>query len=149
MPSGSPEASTWTAPQKHSPLCVAIALTSSTSSAKATPSLSVLPDRTPVARGTRLLEAECRESTLDPSIGRARHTTPGFSAILASARGFARARIEAPRRAVPTREIEGMTAVETAAREAGQDFIRDIVRADLDAGRTKTVVTRFPPEPNG
>ena len=42
-----------------------------------------------------------------------------------------------------------MTAVETAAREAGQDFIRDIVRADLDAGRTKTVVTRFPPEPNG
>ena len=42
-----------------------------------------------------------------------------------------------------------MTAVETAAREAGQDFIRDIVRADLDAGRTKTVITRFPPEPNG
>jgi len=42
-----------------------------------------------------------------------------------------------------------MTAVETAAREAGQDFIRDIVRADLDAGRAKTVITRFPPEPNG
>ena len=35
------------------------------------------------------------------------------------------------------------------AREAGQDFIRDIVQADLDAGRHKTVVTRFPPEPNG
>jgi glutaminyl-tRNA synthetase len=50
---------------------------------------------------------------------------------------------------VPTTEIESMTAVETAAREAGQDFIRDIVRADLDAGRTKTVITRFPPEPNG
>src|SRR4026207_2488581 len=46
-------------------------------------------------------------------------------------------------------EIESMTAVETAAREAGQDFIRDIVRANLDAGRTKTVITRFPPEPNG
>jgi glutaminyl-tRNA synthetase len=29
------------------------------------------------------------------------------------------------------------------------DFIRDIVRADLDAGRHDTVVTRFPPEPNG
>jgi glutaminyl-tRNA synthetase len=42
-----------------------------------------------------------------------------------------------------------MTAVETAAREAGQDFIRDIVRGDVDAGRAKTVITRFPPEPNG
>ena len=42
-----------------------------------------------------------------------------------------------------------MTANEKIAREAGQDFIRDIVKADLDAGRTKTVVTRFPPEPNG
>jgi glutaminyl-tRNA synthetase len=29
------------------------------------------------------------------------------------------------------------------------DFIRDIVAADLEAGRTKAVVTRFPPEPNG
>jgi glutaminyl-tRNA synthetase len=35
------------------------------------------------------------------------------------------------------------------AAEAGRDFIRDIVQADLDAGRTKEVVTRFPPEPNG
>src|SRR6201988_2445060 len=46
-----------------------------------------------------------------------------------------------------------MTIVETPvkepAREAGQDFIRDIVRADLESGRHKTVVTRFPPEPNG
>src|SRR5688572_12361332 len=42
-----------------------------------------------------------------------------------------------------------MTAVETAAREAGQDFIRDIVHADLDAGRVKALITRFPPEPNG
>jgi glutaminyl-tRNA synthetase len=46
-----------------------------------------------------------------------------------------------------------MTVVETPvkepAREAGQDFIRDIVRADLASGRHKTVVTRFPPEPNG
>jgi glutaminyl-tRNA synthetase len=36
-----------------------------------------------------------------------------------------------------------------AVTEAGRDFIRDIVQADLDAGRVKTVVTRFPPEPNG
>ena len=36
-----------------------------------------------------------------------------------------------------------------AAAEAGRDFIRDIVQADLDAGRVKAVVTRFPPEPNG
>ena len=42
-----------------------------------------------------------------------------------------------------------MTAVEAAAREAGQDFIRDIVKADLEAGRQQTIVTRFPPEPNG
>src|SRR6187401_1457028 len=46
-----------------------------------------------------------------------------------------------------------MTELEAAAgspvREAGQDFIRDIISADLAAGRQKTVVTRFPPEPNG
>ena len=42
-----------------------------------------------------------------------------------------------------------MGAAETATREPGQDFIRDIVRDDLAAGRHKTVVTRFPPEPNG
>jgi glutaminyl-tRNA synthetase len=34
-------------------------------------------------------------------------------------------------------------------REAGGDFIRDIVRADLASGRHKSVATRFPPEPNG
>ncbi|MGJ4911688.1 glutamine--tRNA ligase/YqeY domain fusion protein [Bradyrhizobium sp. HKCCYLRH2015] len=42
------------------------------------------------------------------------------------------------------------TTTDTAATaEAGRDFIRDIVQADLDSGRHKTVVTRFPPEPNG
>src|SRR6267142_4596797 len=40
-------------------------------------------------------------------------------------------------------------AIETAVREAGRDFIRDIIKDDLDAGRVKSVVTRFPPEPNG
>ncbi|CAN5513199.1 glutamine--tRNA ligase/YqeY domain fusion protein [soil metagenome] len=33
--------------------------------------------------------------------------------------------------------------------EAGRDFIRDIVAADLASGKQKGVVTRFPPEPNG
>ncbi len=36
-----------------------------------------------------------------------------------------------------------------SVREAGQDFIRDIVTADRKAGRVNEVVTRFPPEPNG
>jgi glutaminyl-tRNA synthetase len=44
---------------------------------------------------------------------------------------------------------ETKTAAEAPAGEAGRDFIRDIVQADLDAGRVKEVVTRFPPEPNG
>ena len=38
---------------------------------------------------------------------------------------------------------------ETAVKEAGRDFIRDIIQADLDAKRHASVVTRFPPEPNG
>jgi glutaminyl-tRNA synthetase len=42
-----------------------------------------------------------------------------------------------------------MSVAENITREAGQDFIRDIVRADLASGRHKTAVTRFPPEPNG
>jgi glutaminyl-tRNA synthetase len=42
-----------------------------------------------------------------------------------------------------------MTVAETPIREAGQDFIRDIIRGDLASGRHKTIVTRFPPEPNG
>jgi glutaminyl-tRNA synthetase len=33
--------------------------------------------------------------------------------------------------------------------EAGRDFIRDIVAADLASGKHEGVVTRFPPEPNG
>ncbi|MGD9846335.1 MAG: glutamate--tRNA ligase family protein, partial [Variibacter sp.] len=42
-----------------------------------------------------------------------------------------------------------MATNETTTREAGRDFIRDIIQGDLDAGRHAGVVTRFPPEPNG
>jgi len=42
-----------------------------------------------------------------------------------------------------------MAADDTSTLEAGRDFIRDIVQADLDSGRHSSVVTRFPPEPNG
>jgi glutaminyl-tRNA synthetase len=42
-----------------------------------------------------------------------------------------------------------MVDTETTTTEAGRDFIRDIVQADVEAGRVESVVTRFPPEPNG
>jgi len=42
-----------------------------------------------------------------------------------------------------------MTTAETETPEDLHDFIRTAVRDDLDAGRMPTVVTRFPPEPNG
>jgi glutaminyl-tRNA synthetase len=42
-----------------------------------------------------------------------------------------------------------MALNETATAEAGRDFIRDIIEADLAAKRHAGVVTRFPPEPNG
>ena len=38
---------------------------------------------------------------------------------------------------------------EVAGSDEIHDYIRDIIRDDLAAGRRKTVVTRFPPEPNG
>jgi glutaminyl-tRNA synthetase len=43
----------------------------------------------------------------------------------------------------------GMSETKAALGQAGGDFIRDIVRADLAAKRHGAVVTRFPPEPNG
>ncbi|MDH3241250.1 MAG: glutamine--tRNA ligase/YqeY domain fusion protein [Alphaproteobacteria bacterium] len=42
-----------------------------------------------------------------------------------------------------------MNTAESETKDAPHDFIRDIVRDDLAAGRTRSVVTRFPPEPNG
>jgi glutaminyl-tRNA synthetase len=42
-----------------------------------------------------------------------------------------------------------MTAAEALVADVGRDFIRDIIAADLAAGRVAEVITRFPPEPNG
>ena len=42
-----------------------------------------------------------------------------------------------------------MAIAAEAPSEGGRDFIRDIVQADLDAKKHASVVTRFPPEPNG
>ena len=42
-----------------------------------------------------------------------------------------------------------MSDAGTAIGEGGRDHIRDVIRADVAAGRVGTVVTRFPPEPNG
>src|SRR5438067_5370928 len=37
----------------------------------------------------------------------------------------------------------------TAEKAPPSDFIRDIVAADIKAGRYSKIITRFPPEPNG
>jgi glutaminyl-tRNA synthetase len=42
-----------------------------------------------------------------------------------------------------------MTTEPVAVAEAGRDFIRDIIQADLDSKKHSRIVTRFPPEPNG
>src|SRR6202044_1740057 len=60
---------------------------------------------------------------------------------LLAASGFGR------RSADPEQELAMTT--EPAAIEAGRDFIRDIVQADLDSKKHVEIVTRFPPEPNG
>src|SRR5437870_10728399 len=72
---------------------------------------------------------------------------PAHSGRLARAREFGRPRLTRTRQ--PQWDQGKMAVTETIVREAGQDFIRDIIRADLDAGRHTTVITRFPPEPNG
>ena len=41
------------------------------------------------------------------------------------------------------------TSSDSVSEAERSDFIRSIIREDLDAGRTQGLVTRFPPEPNG
>ena len=46
----------------------------------------------------------------------------------------------------PTTKQTGTDSMaDTPTTEAGRDFIRDIVQADLDAGCVKNIVTRFLP----
>lgn len=40
-------------------------------------------------------------------------------------------------------------AFDTASDNSTEDFIRDAIQEDIDANNVQTVVTRFPPEPNG
>jgi len=42
-----------------------------------------------------------------------------------------------------------MTPSDTTTEARADDFIREVIRDDLAAGRTAEIVTRFPPEPNG
>jgi glutaminyl-tRNA synthetase len=62
--------------------------------------------------------------------------------------------VQPPRtpRVLPTMSQERQRTVSTATPSPTPDrtdFIREIVAADLRAGRATTIVTRFPPEPNG
>lgn len=52
---------------------------------------------------------------------------------------------------VPNSPTSTHAPVDSAQQEqqAGLDFVRQVITEDLNAGRTETVVTRFPPEPNG
>jgi hypothetical protein len=50
---------------------------------------------------------------------------------------------------MPVDSAPAASPADTVPAEAGKDFIRDIIQGDLDAGVHKSVVTRFPPEPNG
>ncbi|NLV72616.1 MAG: hypothetical protein GXY46_08475, partial [Actinobacteria bacterium] len=40
-------------------------------------------------------------------------------------------------------------AAQGRSSQGHQDFLRELVRDDLTSGRIRSVVTRFPPEPNG
>src|SRR5829696_1963392 len=39
--------------------------------------------------------------------------------------------------------------LEATGNEEARDFIRDLVQSDLARGQVQSIVTRFPPEPNG
>ena len=45
--------------------------------------------------------------------------------------------------------LESAAAAEAEATLVGSNFIRDVMERDLASGLHTTIVTRFPPEPNG
>lgn len=49
----------------------------------------------------------------------------------------------------PTTNIHASVDSAQQEQQAGLDFVRQVITEDLNEGRTQTVVTRFPPEPNG
>ena len=51
--------------------------------------------------------------------------------------------------ALHVRGIKTVNQTDVEAASAPSNFVRDIVAEDLAAGRVKSVITRFPPEPNG
>src|SRR3954468_12882748 len=57
--------------------------------------------------------------------------------------------VDLPHRHVHLKATAAGMADGNSQADAGSDFIRDIIRADLAAKRHTSVVTRFPPEPNG
>src|SRR6266571_2547872 len=72
----------------------------------------------------------------------------GFSTRLRPRSGaFGGGRVENPSNMKRCRLRDFMTDSATISKP--RDFIREIVEDDLAAGRHRTVITRFPPEPNG
>ncbi len=45
--------------------------------------------------------------------------------------------------------LGNIIVTETTSTSENQNFIREIIASDIDTGRCKKIVTRFPPEPNG
>ena len=50
---------------------------------------------------------------------------------------------------IPTPNTQATVDAAQQEQQPGLDFIRQVITEDVAAGRTQTVVTRFPPEPNG
>lgn len=50
---------------------------------------------------------------------------------------------------IPTPNTQATVDAAQQEQQPGLDFIRQVITDDVAAGRTATVVTRFPPEPNG
>src|ERR1051325_2009327 len=74
---------------------------------------------------------------------------PGFRRDAVRSKALAGSRAGPHKGGAAERSGMGMSAVAATTAEGGRDFIPHCVAADMEAGRHKEVVTRFPPEPNG